>query len=106
MIEVCLFFNFYKGVDEDSYSEWAKKAIVHLLKSPGIIEFKANRNLLGTPQVRLSTTWKSLGDWSKFGESEKWIELMGELSKNFATDIKMNIWGASPIAPGPLHPST
>lgn len=105
MIEVCLTFNFYMGVNEDSYSEWAKKAIVPLLKSQGIVEFKAYRNLLGYPQVKLSSTWDSLHDWASFAESEKWQDLMGELSKNYAKDVKMTVWGPSPIAPGPLHPS-
>ena len=105
MIEVCLFFDFYQGTNEESYSEWAKKAIVPLLKSPGIIEFKANRNLLGTPQVRLTATWKTLNDWALFAASEQWLNLMSELRENFATDIKINIWGVSPIAPEPLRPT-
>jgi heme-degrading monooxygenase HmoA len=105
MIEVCLLFNLYKDVNEDDYAAWAKKAIVPLLKSPGIVEFKAHRNILGTPQVRLTTTWNSLNDWARFAESSDWLRLMGELSKNFAADIEMTIWAPSPIAPGPLRPS-
>lgn len=105
MIEVCLLFNLHKGVNEDQYAAWAKKAIVPLLKSPGIVEFKAHRNILGTPQVRLTTIWNSLNDWARFAESPDWLRLMGELSTNFATDVEMTIWGPSPIAPGPLRPS-
>ena len=105
MIEVCLSFNLYKDVNEDQYAAWAKKAIVPLLKSPGIIEFKAHRNLLGSPQVRLTSTWNSLNDWAGFAESTEWLNLMGELKKKFAADIEMTVWGQSPIAPEPLRPS-
>ena len=105
MIEVCILFNLYKGVDENQYAAWAKKAIVPLLKSQGIVEFKAHRNLLGSPQVRLTTIWGSLNDWAGFAASPDWLRLMGELSQNFAADIEMTIWGPSPIAPEPLRPS-
>ena len=105
MIEVCLLFNLYKDVDEDQYAAWAKKAIVPLLKSPGIVEFKAHRNILGTPQVRLTTAWNSLNDWARFAESSDWIDLMGELSTKFAANIEMTIWKPSHIAPEPLRPS-
>ncbi len=105
MIEVNLTFNFFKDVDEEAYSEWAKKAIVVLLKSPGIVEFKSNRNMAGTPEVKYSSTWKSLTDWAAFFESEKWIEMTAELKKHFATDLNLSLWTASPIAPGPLRPS-
>ncbi len=105
MIEVCLLFNMYKDVDEDQYAAWAKKAIVPLLKSPGIVEFKAHRNILGTPQVRLTTIWKSLNDWAVFAESPAWPDLTGELSKKFAANIEMTIWRPSHIAPEPLRPA-
>ena len=34
MIEVGLTFNFNRNVNEEAYAEWAKKAIVVLLKFP------------------------------------------------------------------------
>ena len=105
MIDVCLSFDLYRDVNEDQYTAWAKKAIVPLLKSPGILEFRAHRNLMGSPLVRLSSTWKNLSDWANFAESDQWLKLMGELTEKFASNIEISIWGASPIAPGPLRPS-
>ncbi|MBN1848770.1 MAG: hypothetical protein JW932_09310 [Deltaproteobacteria bacterium] len=105
MIEVCLSFDFIRGFDDEVYSKWTKKAIVVLLKSPGIIEFRAHRNLFGSPLVRLTSDWAKLSDWARFAESPEWLALMDELRRFFAQNIAVCIWGASPIAPEPLRPS-
>ena len=105
MIEVNLSFDFYRDINEDAYAAWAKKAIVPLLKSEGIIEFKAHRNLFGSPQVRLISTWKSLSNWATFAESKEWAEILEDFATNFATNISIDAWGVSPIAPEPLRPS-
>jgi hypothetical protein len=52
MIEVNFSYDLLQGIDQKAYGEWALKAVGAVLKSPGIIEFRANRNLLGSPQVR------------------------------------------------------
>lgn len=104
MIEFCLTYDFIDGYDEDAYNDWSKRAIVPLLKSPGIIEFRAHRNLQGSPLVRLTAEWKNIQHWAKFAKSPEWQDLVEELSTSFATNISTEVWGPSPTVPKPLHP--
>ena len=69
MIEVNTTWELIPHIDQEAYDEFAKKAIDAILKAPGLIEFRASRNMLGSPQVRSTTVWKSLTYWVKFVES-------------------------------------
>ena len=104
MTEIELMYDLKSGIDLQAYQEWAKKAIGIILGSPGIIEFRAHRNVLGTPYVRSTTVWKSLTDWSNFVEGGQWKQLEMELRAKFAHNIQVGIWGPSPIVPEPLRP--
>jgi heme-degrading monooxygenase HmoA len=104
MVEVNLIYDLITGVDLQAYQEWAKKAIGLVLKSPGIVEFRAYRNVLGSPQVRSASVWKSLADWGNFAESEGWKAAEAELRAKYAVDIRVELWGPSPVAPEPLRP--
>jgi heme-degrading monooxygenase HmoA len=104
LIEVNKTFDLLPGIDKKTYGMHAKKVIDTLLKAPGLVEFRANRNVLGSPQVRLTIIWRTLADWAKFDESaERWA-LDSELL-NFATNVRIEIWGPSPVVPEPLRPS-
>jgi len=102
MIEVIESFDLVPGVDQDAYQSWAKKAVALVLQQPGLVELRANRNILGSPQVRIVTVWKSGADWAKFGEGA-WRPLESELLK-FATNLKAELWGPSALVPEPLRP--
>ena len=104
MVEVVLLYDLVPGTDQKAYVEWAKKAIGHVLKSPGIIEFRAYRNLLGSPYVRSISVWKTLADWQNFFESEAWKGYEAELRGKFAAKLRIEMWGTSPVAPEPLRP--
>ena len=104
MIEITLTYDLQPGVASKSYTEWAKKAIVVLLKNEGIIEVRAHRNLLGSPQVLIVTVWESVTNWAAFADKKSWIALLDELQDTFATNLELQIWGPSPIAPEPLRP--
>lgn len=104
MIEITITYDLQPGVASKSYTDWAKKAIVVLLKSEGIIEIRAHRNLLGSPQVLIVTVWESLTSWAAFAEQKSWISLIDELQDSLATNLDLRIWGPSPIAPEPLRP--
>ena len=104
MIEVNLTYDLQPGVAGKLYTDWARKAIVVLLKSKGIIEIRANRNLLGSPQVQIITVWESLTNWAAFAEQKSWISLMDELQDTLATNLDFRIWGPSQVAPEPLRP--
>jgi heme-degrading monooxygenase HmoA len=104
MVEVVLLYDLERGVDLQAYVAWAKKTIGAVLKAPGIIEFRATRNLLGSPYVRSISVWKTLADWEKFYESDAWKAAEAELRAKFATVIRVELYGPSPVAPVPLKP--
>ena len=104
MTEINVLYDLRPGTDLQAYQEWAKKVIAIILRAPGIIEFRANRNVLGEPNIRTVTVWKSLSDWGNFAESTQWQEIVTELSTRFAQNIQVGIWGPSPVIPDPLRP--
>jgi hypothetical protein len=75
-----------------------------MLKAPGLVEIRAYRSLLGSPQVRLTLVWQTLADWAQFAESPERQMLDSELFK-FATGIGLELWGPSPTVPEPLRPA-
>ena len=103
MIEVNMFYDFLPGIDQQAYQEWAKKAIGLVLKSPGLVEFRANRNVLGSPQMRTASVWQTLVDWANFSESSGYKEIETEM-RTFVTNLRIELWGPSPVVPEPLRP--
>jgi len=105
MIEVNVIYDFLPGINQEAYAEFAKKSIGTMLQAPGFVEFRANRNILGSPKVRITTVWQSLSDWAKFSESTAWQTLELELH-SFTTNNSTEIWGQSPLVPEPLRPGS
>jgi len=104
MIEANMSWDLLHGVDVKAYGTWAKKAGESMAKQPGMIEFRASRNILGNPQIRISGMWKSLADWAKFIDGEVWRALEVEL-RSYATNLRIELWGPSPIIVEPLRPA-
>ena len=102
-IEVSLTYDLLPGLNQKAYAEFAKNAIGTVLKAPGCIEYRANRNVLGSPQVRSTWVWQSLSDWAKFVESKESAAIDTQL-RTFVTNIHVEIWGPSPVVPKPLRP--
>jgi heme-degrading monooxygenase HmoA len=103
MIESHQTWDLIPGVDQQAYGAWAKNAIGVTLKQPGLVEFRANRNLAGSPQVLVVSVWESVADWAKFVESS-WVEIEGAL-RSHATNIHYTLWATSPLVPQPLRPA-
>ena len=104
MIEVAISYDLQPGIEPKSYTDWARATVVVLLKSSGIIEFRARRNLLGSPHILLISVWESLADWAALADRQAWISMMDELRNRLAINIDCQIWGMSPITPEPLRP--
>jgi heme-degrading monooxygenase HmoA len=105
MIEVDVFYEFRRGVDQqqEAYLQWARKTIGAILQQPGIIEFRAYRNVMISPEVRTTSVWETLADWAHFAESTTWQELLQEM-RTYATNIRVELWGPSSVVPEPLRP--
>jgi|WetSurMetagenome_2_1015567.scaffolds.fasta_scaffold601012_2 hypothetical protein len=104
MIEVHLAYDVMPDIDEGSYFEWMKKAIVPALKSRGIIEIRSHRNLKGRPTVLVVGLWEKPEDWDAFSNSNEWYELIEVLQSRYAVNIRIELWGPSPVIPAPLRP--
>jgi len=74
-----------------------------MLKAFGLVEFRAHRNILGTPQVRSTSVSKTLSDWATYTDSDEWRTLEAEV-RAFATNIRVEIRGPSPVLPEPVRP--
>ncbi len=105
MIEVNKTYDLLPGIDRQAYLEYGKRAFATMLRAPGLVEIRAYRSLLGSPQVRLTLVWQTLADWAKFAESPERQMLDSELFK-FAKNIGVELWGPSPATPEPLRPGT
>jgi heme-degrading monooxygenase HmoA len=102
-IEVVAYYDYLAGMDQEAYLEFAKNAKVTYLKAPGLIEFRANWNMLGSPQCRVTSVWRSLSDWAKFAESKE-AAAIGTQLRTFATNYRVEIWGPTPVTPKALRP--
>jgi quinol monooxygenase YgiN len=102
MVEGNVTYDFLPNVDLKAYSAWAKRTIEAMMKAPGLIEFRAHRGLMAPAQVRTTTVWQSMAEWATFIEGP-WQQMETEL-RSFATNIKSEVWGPSPVVPEPLRP--
>jgi len=104
MIEVDKTYDLLPGIDRQAYVQVAQKGIRMMLQATGTVELRANRNLLGSPQVRLTTIWDTLADWAKFAESAERQVLESELL-TFTNNINIELWGPSQIVSEPIKPN-
>lgn len=105
MIEVGITYDLSPDVDQDAYFKFFKKAIVVVFQQRGIIEILAKRSLSGPPNVLIELNWETVADWNRFEVTKEWKMLIEELEKSFVHNLKIQVWGPSPIAPDPLRPS-
>jgi hypothetical protein len=102
MVEASITFDMLPNVDLTAYAAWGKKAIEACRKARGFVEGRANRSLLGPAQVRIASSWQTVADWGNFTQGA-WGPLDVEL-RSYATNIKSELWGPSPLTPEPFRP--
>lgn len=102
-IEVTQTYDILPGINQQSYADLARKAVAAVLRAPGVVEFRANRNLLGSPQVRTTTVWRSLADWAAARESAELQAFEAEFQA-FTTNVQVQLWGPSPVQAEPVRP--
>ncbi len=104
MIEVFVTYDLLPNIDQKAYVQLLKKAIVPILSQQGIVEIRAKRNQSGSPEVLIVMVWQTLADWNMFEMKKEWATLKDEVTATYARNMKIQIWGPSPIAPEPLRP--
>jgi heme-degrading monooxygenase HmoA len=102
MVQQVMTYDLIPAVDKKAYQAFSKKTIAALMRQPGLVEFRAYRNMLGTPQIRTTIEWESLADYETYWQGA-WQPADAEL-RTLATNIRVEIWGPSPIVPAPLRP--
>ena len=103
MIEVCITFDLQPGINQQAWAALSQKGRDAVLQAPGLVEFRAYRNMLGSPHRRATHVWHTLGDWGTLSESAAWQAFDAE-SRAFTTNVRVEIWGPSPVVPAPLRP--
>jgi heme-degrading monooxygenase HmoA len=103
MVEVTFTYDFHPNIDEKAYATLAKKATAMMLSAKGFIEFRAHRNMTGSPHVRRTSVWASLADWAMFAQQPEFQKLTAEF-RSYVTNLNVMLWGPSPITPDPIRP--
>jgi heme-degrading monooxygenase HmoA len=104
MIEVSFTYDFHPGFDEEAYKKLAKKANAMMLSAPGFIEFRAHRNLVGSPHVRRTSVWQSLSHWAALAQQPEFQKLTAEF-RVYVTNLDVQLWGPSPLVPEAIRPT-
>ena len=103
MIEVSFTYDFQPGIDEEAYAKLAKEATAMMVSAQGFIEFRAHRNLVGSPHVRRTSVWESLTHWAALAQQPEFQKLTAEF-RTYVTNLDVQFWGPSPLAPHPIRP--
>ncbi len=78
-----------------------KLQVPAILQAKGLIEFRAQRNALASPALRVTTVWESMGDWMRFTESKRGQAIQRKL-RGLAVNSRAEIWVPSPYLPEPV----
>jgi quinol monooxygenase YgiN len=103
MIEVAFTYDFLPGMDEKAYGKLAKRATAMMMAAEGFVEFRAHRNLTGSPHVRRTSVWESLLHWAAIAETPEFQNLTAEF-RTYVTNVVVHLWGPSPLTPEPIRP--
>jgi quinol monooxygenase YgiN len=102
MIEVAFTYDFLPGIDEEAYAKLARRATAMMLESEGFVEFRANRNLAGSPHVRRASVWENMTHWAALAQRPEFQELTAEF-RAYVTNLDVQLWGPSPLVPDPIR---
>lgn len=103
MVEVTFTYDFHPGINEKAYANMAKRATELMRKAPGFIEFKAHRNMIGSPHVRRTSVWQSMEHWAALAQTEDFQNVTAEF-RTYVTHLEVQIWGPSPYVTKPIGP--
>lgn len=103
MVEVTFTYDFHLDFNEVGYIELVKRATGMMLMAEGFIEFRAHRNMLGSPHVRRTSVWESLAHWAEFAQTPEFQEVTAEF-RQYVTNLDVQIWGPSPVTPETIKP--
>ena len=87
----------------EEYFKWVETAIKRIMSSPGLVEFRAYRPASGSSQVVTTCELADMNAWATWQSNKDMQKVMEELH-TLALNIKIEIWGPSPVVPNPVRP--
>jgi heme-degrading monooxygenase HmoA len=103
MVEVAFTYDFQTKIDEIGYARIAKNATRMMKSAEGFVEFRAHRNMLGSPHVRRTSVWKSFAHYAALAETPEFQKLTADF-RTYVTHLDVQVWGPSPLVPHPVKP--
>ncbi len=87
----------------EDYLKWTESAIKRTLAVPGVVEFRAYRPATGASQVVTTYEFADMVTWAAWQSDEDGQKVMDEL-RTLTLNVNIEVWGPSPIVPGPIRP--
>ena len=89
----------------ETYAAQVPERLQRILAAPGLVEWRAFRNPMHTtPQVMAIQEYDSLESARRWAETAEYKEIVLGLRQDGCTNITIQFWDKSPIAPDPLRP--
>lgn len=85
------------------YLQWTKTAIPRTMSAPGVVEFRAYRAAAGDFQIITTYEFADMAGWAQWQQHEESQAVLTELHE-MALNVKMELWGPSPVVPEPIRP--
>ena len=88
----------------EAYMKWVPSAIQRDLAVPGVVEFRAYRMYVGSPQIVTTFEFADFAAWAAWQASAEVQQVLSEL-RTLALNVTSEVWGPSPVVPAPMRPS-
>ncbi len=87
----------------DAYMKWVPTAIERDLAVPGVVEFRAYRTFVGSPQIVTTFEFADVAAWAAWQSSPEVQKVLSELHA-LSLNLTSEVWGPSPVVPAPMRP--
>gem|GEM_PF-2641888 len=91
-VEVNLTFDVPQGTSLQTYFGWISSMVSTIQNAEGCTRCFVSTNITDSPEVKVTSWWRSLSAWSKFTSSPAWMEIRPALNSIYATDMNTEIW--------------
>ena len=87
----------------EAYLKWVPSAMQRDLAVPGVVEFRAYRMFVGSPQIVTTFEFADVAAWAAWQSSADVQNVLSEL-RTLALNVTSEVWGPSPVVPAPVRP--
>ncbi len=87
----------------DAYMKWVPSALQRNLVPGVVVEFRAYRMYVGSPQIVTTYEFADLAAWAAWQASAPVQQVLTELHA-LALNVTSEVWGPSAVVPAPMRP--